>query len=205
MSLGIPPRRILGLVLVAMAWSAAWAGEDPRVEFLKYVFRPLSQESARLERAKRFLETTRDSIVITNETDLPWKFGFVAHAVSELNQKQSGTLTIQRLKRDGESLETFAALRGDDQPALIEPHFGTIVATPVFTRSDAPAWETFYRVCYLEDQAGKRFFFHFRKASAGTGRPRLGFTTDSMPKSPADAILRVSPNSENIYLITKGL
>jgi hypothetical protein len=193
---------MVSLVLAALAGAAALRAEEVSLTaFLKYVYTPFDQETARLEGAKKFVARSRESIVFTNESNEAWKFGVVLDGPGESSRKQSGKVQIRRLKGEDASLETIATLVGDDQPVVINPRFSTIVVTPVQARDGDNAPEDFFRVCYLQDSAGKRVFFSLNKPASDKGMPRLGFVDQN--KSLAQYVLRLSPNGDNLFLIAK--
>jgi hypothetical protein len=165
--------------------------------FLKYVYTPFDQETARLEGAKKFVANSRESIVFTNESDAPWRFGLVPEPAGHAAGQGPGTLQIRRLKGEEALLEPLATLTGEDHPVVINPRFSTIVVTPV-----QPGASDFHRTCYLQDSSGKRIVFSLNKGARGGAMPRLGFE-EPESKSLAKLVLRLSPNGDNLFLIAK--
>lgn len=187
------------LVCAALGWVAPLQAQDrPFVNLYKYVFSPFKVEADRLAKAQRLVDNTKDSIVLTNETKQPWKFGIIKANISAKGRQESGFLLIKVIQAGTEKFRQVATLTGDDEPFLIDQNFGTIIITPVFINKD-----DFYRVGYLQDVAGKRTFFDFSKGIENKLPPSFTPKSASNPKNKTEIIMEASPNGSHIFGINK--
>jgi hypothetical protein len=131
----------------------------------------------------KFVKATENSVVITNKTSGPWKFGYLADAKSEVNDPQSGKFEYSAIDARLEFYDREIALNPDARAVLIPANNGALVLKPRCEKVSTMKWKPFFRVCFIEDAMGNRIFLNIAKGTKDSDTPTVGLAAITYAKA----------------------
>jgi len=132
---------------------------------------------------KSFIEKTSNCVIITNASNKRWKVGYLnKFDKSELQMEQSGTAEGQGYSADLTFNHGTDPLNAETRPVLVMPGYGSIAIKPRCEKTGLMSWKKFFRVFYLEDEAGQRIYLNITKGTADKDVPQVGLAAATYGK-----------------------
>lgn len=185
----------------------ALRGQDAFNSFMSAVGGVFKNEVDKKDKAAQFELKTKSSLIMQNNSDKVWKFGFVKQNVSENGKKESGNIRVQMLgalsgELDPVELKKAPLLTGGEEGYALR--VGDVaIFTPVHDSYWVVSSAEFNRTVYLEDDKHNRCYFNLYKY-APKDPPQFSYTEQSKPRNEDDHTIEFKKKGGNVVWITKS-
>ena len=189
----MPRLRTLPLLLPFILAGSLAAGPEVITNMIvlcKALASPMSLLGNRNDSCARFIEKANNSLIITNKTKKAWKFGYVSDCKTEVRDKPSGSLKLASIPYDFDGYTDDGALKADAAPVLVPLNYGALIVTPVYETSMLRS-KPFFRVVYLQDEAGNRINLNLTRGTSSGDVPVVGIAQASYSKVMAGKLLEL--------------